>query len=94
MRCLVFDGTLAVTDRPRPVPVPGEALLRVALSGICNTDLDRALAAMADGTIDPRPLISRTFPLDAAREAIEYAMEPQVLKVLLAPPAGRDPGPT
>jgi len=35
--------------------------------------------------VDPRPLISRTFPLTEAPGAIEYAQQPGVMKVLLEP---------
>jgi len=38
MRALVFDGKLALRDIERPVPGPGEALIRVGLAGICGTD--------------------------------------------------------
>ncbi|MGQ9466732.1 MAG: MDR/zinc-dependent alcohol dehydrogenase-like family protein [Anaerolineae bacterium] len=42
MHALVYDGeALRVReDYPRPVPPPGEALVRVRLAGICNTDLE------------------------------------------------------
>lgn len=30
---------LLLTDAPRPIPAPGEALLRLRLAGICGTDL-------------------------------------------------------
>ncbi|MCX7854634.1 MAG: alcohol dehydrogenase catalytic domain-containing protein [Anaerolineae bacterium] len=42
MRALIYDGqTLQVRDDyPRPAPPPGEALVRVRLAGICNTDLE------------------------------------------------------
>jgi threonine dehydrogenase-like Zn-dependent dehydrogenase len=41
MRALVFDKTLRlVDDHPRPEPRPGEALVRVSLAGICNTDME------------------------------------------------------
>ena len=41
MRALLFDGELKlVTDYPIPDPLPGEALIRVNLAGICNTDLE------------------------------------------------------
>lgn len=40
MRALLFDGRLRyVADRPEPVLLPGEALVRVTLAGICSTDL-------------------------------------------------------
>ena len=41
MKALVYDGELRlVGDYPRPKPPPGEALVRVKLAGICNTDLE------------------------------------------------------
>ncbi|MEJ2033026.1 MAG: alcohol dehydrogenase catalytic domain-containing protein [Deltaproteobacteria bacterium] len=41
MRALFFDKNLHLrNDYPRPVPVPGEALVRVLLAGICGTDLE------------------------------------------------------
>lgn len=41
MKALVYDGELRlVGDYPRPKPLPGEALVRVKLAGICNTDLE------------------------------------------------------
>jgi threonine dehydrogenase-like Zn-dependent dehydrogenase len=41
MRALVFDrGRAAVRHVRRPAPRPGSALVRVLLSGICNTDLE------------------------------------------------------
>jgi alcohol dehydrogenase len=38
MRALVFDGKLALRDIDKPIPKPGEALIRVVLAGICGTD--------------------------------------------------------
>jgi alcohol dehydrogenase len=38
MRALVFDGKLVLRDIDRPIPKPGEALIRVTLAGICGTD--------------------------------------------------------
>jgi alcohol dehydrogenase len=41
MKALVFDGELWVDERhPEPRPGPGEALVRIRLAGICNTDLE------------------------------------------------------
>jgi alcohol dehydrogenase len=41
MRALVYDGQLALrSDYAEPSPASGEALLRVKLAGICNTDLE------------------------------------------------------
>lgn len=43
----------------------------------------RALALLRSGRVDPRPLISRVFPLKYAVEAIHHAQQPGVMKVLL-----------
>jgi threonine dehydrogenase-like Zn-dependent dehydrogenase len=41
MRALVWNGTdLRVTDHPEPRANAGTAVVRVALAGICNTDLE------------------------------------------------------
>jgi threonine dehydrogenase-like Zn-dependent dehydrogenase len=43
----------------------------------------KALALLRARKIDPRPLVTRTFPLSEAPEAIRFAQEPGVMKVLL-----------
>jgi alcohol dehydrogenase len=45
----------------------------------------RALALLRSERVDPRPLISRVFPLKDAAEAIRHAQRPGVMKVLLRP---------
>ena len=41
MKALVFDNELKLTDNyEKPVPKAGEALVRVTLAGICNTDYE------------------------------------------------------
>jgi threonine dehydrogenase-like Zn-dependent dehydrogenase len=40
VRAVVFDGRLQVIERDAPVPEPGEALIRLRLGGICNTDME------------------------------------------------------
>ena len=41
MRALLYDGQLRVVeDHARPSPPVGEALIKVRLSGICNTDME------------------------------------------------------
>ena len=42
-----------------------------------------ALRLLAQGWVDPRPLISRTFPLSQGLAALEWARRPGMLKVLL-----------
>jgi threonine dehydrogenase-like Zn-dependent dehydrogenase len=50
-------------------------------------DMNRAVAALARGTIDPRPLIQARFTLDEAEHALALAAEPGRLKVLLTLPS-------
>ena len=45
----------------------------------------KAIALLQSGKIDPRLLITRTFPLAEAPAAIEFAQKLGVMKVLLAP---------
>lgn len=41
MYAMVFDGELRLaTDYPRPALVPGEAIIRPHMIGICNTDIE------------------------------------------------------
>ena len=41
MRALLLDeGLHVVNDHPTPEPPPGEALIRVRVTGVCNTDLE------------------------------------------------------
>jgi len=44
---------------------------------------ERAIALLRSGKVDPRPLITRTFPLAEAQRAIAFAQRAGVLKVLL-----------
>ena len=47
MRALVLDEALKVVeDYPTPSPAPGEALIRVRMAGICNTDMELARGYM------------------------------------------------
>jgi threonine dehydrogenase-like Zn-dependent dehydrogenase len=45
----------------------------------------KAIARLRSGKVDPRPLITRTFPLSEAPAAIQFAQQPGVMKVLLKP---------
>ena len=44
---------------------------------------DKAIALLRSGKVDPRPLITRIFPLRDAAKAIEFAQRRDVMKVLL-----------
>jgi threonine dehydrogenase-like Zn-dependent dehydrogenase len=43
----------------------------------------RAMALLGSGKVDPAPLITRTFPMSEAPQAIRFAQKPGVMKVLL-----------
>jgi threonine dehydrogenase-like Zn-dependent dehydrogenase len=45
----------------------------------------KAIALLRSQKVDPRPLISRTFPLDQAPAAIQHAQRAGIMKVLLQP---------
>jgi alcohol dehydrogenase len=45
----------------------------------------KAIALLRAKLVDPRPLITRTFPLSEAPKAIKFAQQKGVLKVLLKP---------
>jgi threonine dehydrogenase-like Zn-dependent dehydrogenase len=45
----------------------------------------KAVALLRSGKVDPKPLITRTFPLAEAAEAIVFAQKAGVMKVLLRP---------
>jgi threonine dehydrogenase-like Zn-dependent dehydrogenase len=45
----------------------------------------KALTLLRSGEVDPRPLITRTFPLTEAGKAIQFAQENGAMKVLLKP---------
>jgi len=48
MRALaVTENGVAWVERPTPVPQAGEALVRIAMAGICNTDLEIARGYMS-----------------------------------------------
>ena len=45
----------------------------------------KAIALLRSGKVDPTALITRTFPLADTPAAIQFAQEPNALKVLLKP---------
>ena len=45
----------------------------------------KAVALLRTGKVEPTPLITRTFPLAEAPQAIQFAQKPEAMKVLLKP---------
>jgi threonine dehydrogenase-like Zn-dependent dehydrogenase len=63
---------------------PGALVVReVRLVGSRCGPFAPALRLLAQGLVDPRPLIARRFPLSQGPEALAWAGQPGVLKVLL-----------
>ena len=67
MRAVILEhGRPKVVDRPEPVPGDGEALIRVALAGICGTDLEIARGYLDFGGIPGHEFVG----------VVEHAFEP------------------
>lgn len=56
MRALVFDGRVKLRDLPMPEVPPKEALVKVRLAGICNTDIE-----ICRGYMDFRGVLGHEF---------------------------------
>jgi threonine dehydrogenase-like Zn-dependent dehydrogenase len=65
MRALVFDQGIRYDPRfPEPAPPPGEALVRVRLAGICNTDLE-----LVQGYLNFRGVLGHEFVGDVVQSS-------------------------
>jgi threonine dehydrogenase-like Zn-dependent dehydrogenase len=56
----------------------------VRLIGSRCGSIPRALAALADRSVDPRPLLDSVLPIARAEEAFARAARPGVLKVVVS----------
>ncbi|GAB3445704.1 alcohol dehydrogenase catalytic domain-containing protein [Streptomonospora sediminis] len=68
------------------LPLPRMQRFEIDLVGsgmYTPTDVDAAIAAIAGGRIDPRPLISARYPLADAPQAYTAAASPETVKVLI-----------
>lgn len=70
-----------------PLGVYWTRMLRIQFSGICPIHAwwDRAMAAVADGSIDPLPIISHRMPLADAARGYELFDAREATKVVLLP---------
>jgi threonine dehydrogenase-like Zn-dependent dehydrogenase len=57
----------------------------ITLIGSRCGPFEQAIALLRSGKMDPRPLITRTFPLSEAPAAMQFAQRGGVMKVLLKP---------
>ena len=73
-----FHGTAEVETWPAVVN-------ELTLIGSRCGPFPRALSLLRKKLVDPRPLITRVFPLGRAPEAMEFAAKRGVMKVLLQP---------
>lgn len=71
-----FHGTAPIETWPIVVK-------ELAVVGSRCGPFARAIALLRSGKVDPRPLITRTFPLNEAPAAIRFAQKTGVMKVLL-----------
>src|SRR2546430_3924684 len=85
MKALRYENQkLSVTDVPEP-RVDGEALVRVTLSGICNTDLEIARGyAGFEGTIG-HEFVGVIEELASVREAASLSMPRQASSLRYTP---------
>ena len=70
---------------PPPVDVTRLVIDEIELVGSRCGPFEPALEALADGIVDPTPLIDDRYPLEDAVEAFAHAARPGTLKVLLKP---------
>ena len=67
------------------VPLSAAVVDEITIVGSRCGPFAPALESLADGGIDPRPLITARYPLDDAERALAHAAEPGALKILVEP---------
>lgn len=81
-------GTLVLKSTfygPAPVETWPIVVKEIVVVGSRCGPFERAIALLRSGKVDPQPLVTRTYPLAEAQEAIAFAQRPGVMKVLLKP---------
>ncbi|MEV0055861.1 L-idonate 5-dehydrogenase [Saccharopolyspora shandongensis] len=82
---VVMVGLLPSGDQPVPVSLAITGELRLVGSLRFNDEIDEVIAAIADGSLAVEPVITHTYPVAEALEALEVAADASVSgKVLLA----------
>ncbi|HLG73191.1 MAG TPA: alcohol dehydrogenase catalytic domain-containing protein [Chloroflexota bacterium] len=82
---LVLKSTVAAGAQLNLAPI---VINEVTVVGSRCGLFEPAIAALASGEVDPRPLISAVYPLEEGLAAFDRAQQPGVLKVLLKPTPG------
>lgn len=70
LAAVIDQGALRLTQRPEPVPGPKEALIKVRMAGICNTDLELTKGYMNFSGIPGHEFVGRVERADAAPELV------------------------
>ena len=68
-----------------PVETGPIVVKEITLVGSRCGPFAKAIALLRSGEVDPTPLITRTFPLDQAPAAIQFARRAGIMKILLQP---------
>jgi threonine dehydrogenase-like Zn-dependent dehydrogenase len=82
---LLLKSTFHGTARVETWPI---VVKEITVVGSRCGPFAKAINLLRSGKVDPTPLISRTFPLKAAPEAVVYAQKRDVMKVLLKNSSG------
>ncbi len=86
LACLRPRGVLILkttSDQPVHFDMAPVVVNELRIIGSRCGPFDQALAALASGTVDPRPLISARYPLAQAEAALQSASDPAMIKVLI-----------
>jgi threonine dehydrogenase-like Zn-dependent dehydrogenase len=78
---VILKSTIATTS---PIDLTKVVVDELRIVGSRCGDLHRAIALLAAGTLDPRPLIAARYPFVSAIDALEHAARPGALKVLMS----------
>ena len=81
-------GTLVLKStfhRTAPVETWPIVVKEITVVGSRCGPFAKAIALLRSGEVDPTPLITRTFPLDQAPAAIQFAQRSGIMKILLKP---------
>jgi 2-desacetyl-2-hydroxyethyl bacteriochlorophyllide A dehydrogenase len=81
---LVLNSTFAGTAQ---VDLSSLVVDEITVIGSRCGPFDKALALLAEGKVDPLPMIEATYPLQNAVLAFEHARRPAAFKILIRPPA-------
>jgi 2-desacetyl-2-hydroxyethyl bacteriochlorophyllide A dehydrogenase len=77
---------IGVPTRPVTVPLPEIQDLQIRIQGSATytrEDIDRAIAMLTDGVIEPNEIITARYPLSSVAEAFEEAASGRQVKVIV-----------